>query len=342
MEKLENILITVYRHVIPDGIRRRWSEMLYDWKMEKMNRAVLEKKSFGDLNKDKTFYVIRTDSTQRWGVFSTYLFVLSNIKYAQEHGWIPVVDYMNYYLVGMQDSEYRGKENAWNYYFEDLVPEYSLEEVYQSRNVILGPLRGQPCGSISWNDIADMYGGEMNIYYQLASNYLRVQPDIIDRTELIYKELFPVGEKVLGVGIRAGTYWGIVTQHADYENHPAGMSAQQCIQKIHLYMNKYHCQYFYLSCEDEYYVDTIRREFGKQCLYFVRPRRHFFDMEGKPQDREQAGFDMKNYSMRAKNMDYMVEILLLAKCQYLLGNKGGGTIATFFLKNGKYEESVIL
>lgn len=342
MEKLENILITAYRHVIPEGIRRRWSEMQLDWKMEKKNQVVLEKKSFGDLNKDKTFYVIRTDSTQHWGVFTTYLFVLSNIKYAQEHGWIPVVDYKNYYLDGMQDSEYRGKENAWNYYFEDLVPEYSLEEVYQSHNVILGSLRGQPYGSISWNDVSDMYDAKLDIYYQLATHYIRVQPDIVRRAESICRSLFPEGEKVLAVGIRAGMYWGMVTQDETYNNHPTGKSVRDCIQKIYLCMEQYQCRYFYLSCEDEYYVNTIKKEFGEKCLCYNRPRCHFFDMEGKPQAREQAGLNVQNYSTRDRNIDYMVEILLLAKCQYLLGNKGGGTMATFFLKNGKYEESVIL
>lgn len=121
MSRQDNWFTALYRNIVPENVREKYSQMMFARKMNKKTLAELERKTFGDLNKDKSFYVVRTDNTQRWGVFSTYLFVLSNVKYAVDHGWIPVVDYKNYFLVGLQNEESRGKENAWNYYFEDLV-----------------------------------------------------------------------------------------------------------------------------------------------------------------------------------------------------------------------------
>lgn len=337
MDKQEKLFTNIYRNIIPENIRRKYSEMVHGWEMNKKTLAELEKKSFGDLNKGRTFYVIRTDNTQHWGVFSTYLFVLSNVKYAVEHGWIPVVDYRNYFLDGLQDAGDRGKENAWNYYFEDLVPEFPLEEVYQSKNVILGPLRGQPYGSISWSSVGDIYDVKYQVYKQLASKYLRVQPSILNEVEASYQKLFPQGERILGVGIRAGAYWGSVTGHETWKNHQKGVSVERCIEGIRNYMKQYQYNFFFLSCEDNYYVNTIKKEIGDRCLCIDRPLVSFFHDNGEPNSIDNIYFDGKNYSIQHKNYDYIKEILLLVKCHSLILTAGGGNTATFFLKDGKFE-----
>ncbi len=327
----------IYRSIIPENIRRKYSEIIHEREMNKKTLAELEKRSFGELNRGKTFYVIRTNNTQHWGVFSTYLFVLSNVKYAIEHGWIPVVDYMNYFLDGLQDAGRRGKENAWNYYFEDIVPEFSLEEVYQSKNVILGPLRGQPYGSISWSSVIDIYDTKYQIYNQLASKYLRVQTSILNEVDASYQKLFPQEERILGVGIRAGAYWGSVTGHESWKNHPKGVSAERCVESIRNYMKQYQYKFFFLSCEDNYYVNTIKREMGDRCLCIDRPRVNFFNDIGEPNSIDKVYFRGKDYGIQQKNNDYIKEILLLTKCHSLVLTAGGGNTATFFLKDGKFE-----
>lgn len=333
---MDNWFEMIYRNIIPENIRRRYSEMIYEWKMNRKTLAELEKKSFGALNKDKTFYVIRTDNTQHWGLFSTYLFVLSNIKYAVERGWIPVVDYKNYCLTGLQNAENIGKENAWNYYFEDLVPEFPLEVVYQSKNVILGPLRGQPYGSISWNSKMNIYDDKYRVYHQLADKYLRVRPDILNEVEILYQKIFPQGERVLGVGIRAEAYWGSVTGHPSWNNHPKGASVEQCIKSIKNCMKQYQCNFFFLSCEDNYYVNTIKREMRDKCLCIVRTRFNYFNDVGEPNLIDETV--VEGYDMQQKSLDYLKETLLLAKCHSLVMTVGGGTTATFFLKSGKFEK----
>lgn len=336
MNKQNNWFTNIYRRVIPEDIRRKYSEMMHEREMNKKTLAELERKSFGDLNKDKTFYVIRTDNTQHWGVFSTYLMVLSNVKFAVEHGWIPVVDYKNYYLDALQDEEQRGKENAWNYYFEDLVPGFPLDEVYRSKNVILGLLRGQPYGSISWGTVADMYDTKYQIYFRLAAEYLRVQSTISDQAESLYQELFPKEGRVLGVSIRAEAYWGTVTGAKNWANHPQGVSVERCIENIRAYMEKYGCDFFFVSCEDNYYINTIKKEFGDRCLYIRRSRANFFNDKGEPNELENLKYE-GDQDTKTKRRDYLKEMLLLTRCRYLAKTKSNGNMSLFLIKKEKYE-----
>ena len=159
-------LLDIYRKIIPEKQRKALNEFLAEYNTNRENKCLMERKSFGELNKDKTFYVVRTDSTQEWGIARAACMVLNNIEYAQERGWIPVVDYKNYYLCNSQDEEDRGKKNAWEEYFEQPDTAYSLEEVYHSRNVVLGPLRGQPVGS---GKILGM-GMRMGLYWAELTN----------------------------------------------------------------------------------------------------------------------------------------------------------------------------
>lgn len=92
--------------------------------------------SFGDRNPDKIFYVIWRDKFGS-GFFSNFTQVISHIMLAEQHGWIPVVDYQNFKTIYTEKEPVNGTCNAWEYYFKQVSP-YSLEEVYSSRNVLFG------------------------------------------------------------------------------------------------------------------------------------------------------------------------------------------------------------
>ena len=83
---MKELVVSIYRHIIPETIRRKYSEKMRDRRIEQANLEEMERCSFGELNKDKTFYVIRVETDQQWGLFSTYMAVASSAKYAIEHG----------------------------------------------------------------------------------------------------------------------------------------------------------------------------------------------------------------------------------------------------------------
>lgn len=336
-----NYLLEIYRKIVPERVRKTYNEWLQKQRISRDNRRDMEKKSFGNKNKKETFYVIRTDSTQQWGIATTCSIVLNGIKYAVDRGWIPVVDYQNYFLAGIQDEENRGKENAWEYYFEQPDAGYSLEEVYQSRNVVLGPVRGQPHGSLSWNDTKDILNGKYADYFRCAEKYLRLSPEIMERAERMRAELFQraAGEKILGVGMRAGLYWGEALKSSDYAGHPGGPDIDEYIALTRTHMREFGCGYIFVSCDDRYYLERMEREFGEKCLYMSgRTLAHFFDKEGKPiRDEKEKAVEIVTQSERERTTDYLIEIYLLSVCNSLFRVQGGGSLLACLMNNRKYE-----
>lgn len=336
-----NYLLTIYRKMVPERVRKTYNEWLQRQRISRDNKRDMEKKNFGEKNKKETFYVIRTDSTQHWGIATTCSIVLNGIKYAVERGWIPVIDYQNYFLIGIQDEGKRGKENAWEYYFEQPDTRYSLEEVYQSRNVVLGPVRGQPHGSLSWNDVKDVMDDRYIAYFECAAKYLRIKPEIMKRAEEVRHTLFQqaAGEKVLGMGMRAGLYWGEALKSGDYAGHPGGLNIDEYIEMAHRYMRKFGCGYLFVSCDDRYYLERMKQEFGEKCLYMGgRTLAHFFDKEGKPiRDEKEKAVELTTQSERERTTDYLIEIYLLSVCDSLFRVQGGGSLLACLFNNRKYE-----
>lgn len=102
---------------------------LFHWKDRQQD------KTFGTLNPDKKFFVIRSDNTYQ-GLLSLYLGELERIYRCFQEGFIPVVDWQNYKTQYNVDFPVNGTTNAWEYYFEQPCT-YTLEEVYHSTNVRL-------------------------------------------------------------------------------------------------------------------------------------------------------------------------------------------------------------
>ena len=99
-----------------------------------INKNGFECCEFGKLNPDKTFYVINRSSHA--GIFSYLSFVLNHLIISKENGFIPVVDMENFTNPYNEINKINNTFNSWEYYFNQ-TSNYSLNEVYESKNVIL-------------------------------------------------------------------------------------------------------------------------------------------------------------------------------------------------------------
>ena len=90
----------------------------------KESKIELEYKSFGHLNKDKIFYIIRRYPSA--GLFSNITFILNHLRVCDKANFIPIIDMENYPTLYNENKIIKKTKNSWEYYFENLN-KYSLK-----------------------------------------------------------------------------------------------------------------------------------------------------------------------------------------------------------------------
>ena len=136
-------------------------------------------KTFGNKDKSKIFYIIKRNKGS--GFCSNFAFVLNHLKLADEHNFIPIIDMKNFKTIYNENSGSLKNKNSWNYYFKQ-VTNYSLEEVYKSRNVIIS---------------SDFF--PKNVDFELSNNkdlmiifkkYIKIKYNFIDEFKSFKKKKF--------------------------------------------------------------------------------------------------------------------------------------------------------
>ena len=158
----------------------------------------------GDPNKP-TYYIIRRRQANV-GLLSNFMVFAGHIRYALSKGWLPVVDMQNYpnsYLA----PEKLGKENSWEYYFEQPM-RLGLKTAYDGENVILSD--GEP--RLPRPDTAGMglFENRDNVLTEwrmlLKLGLLKVKPALMEEISAVRQKLFAPQDRVLGVLLRGTDY----------------------------------------------------------------------------------------------------------------------------------------
>ena len=152
-----------------------------------------------------TYYIIRRADTSV-GLFSNYIVFAGHIKRALSMGCIPVIDMQNYpnnYL----PPELLGKENAWEYYFEQPL-RVDLKHAFEGENVLIatGHPVGYP-GSPSNYDFFNNKNGILTEWRMLVKlGLLKIKSQIQKEIDDTYNKLFAPTDRILGVSLRGTDY----------------------------------------------------------------------------------------------------------------------------------------
>ncbi len=197
--------------------------------------------SYGNENPDKTFFVIRR-ATCKVGLFSHVMTNMGLVRYALENNYIPVIDMQSNLNSYLEESQV-GKENAWEFYFEQPCG-YTLEDISKSRRVILSDglitkKNDYPDGQITFD--SEKY----RLWRDFFMKYFRIRTDIVRDVEQLRDDFFH-GERVVGVLCRGTDY---VAQHP--KNHPIQPAISDLINKTIKTLLEYSCKWVYLATEDE-------------------------------------------------------------------------------------------
>ena len=259
-----------------------------NFKIFQNNLKHLSYKSFGNINRDKVFYVIRRCPTA--GLFSNITFILNHLRICDQMNFIPIVDMRYYPTLYNEPNLIKKTKNAWEYFFKKLN-NYSLKKVYQSKNVFLSSLRFEK------NMALDMTDNSLSKYF----NEIKVRKDIIKKKNIFLKKEFDKKNKVLGVHFRGSTY-------KTARGHALPPTIKLMIKNIEKLMQKYKYDKIFLVTEEQKFLDALKKKFNSKLIYYNSFRMNKLD-------------SFKIYPRRNHRYllgeEILIETLILSKCQGL-------------------------
>lgn len=317
MQAKHNIIYTIVSYV--------WRNTILKWyrgnKANKEEKYWKEhKKRLGRENPDKFFYVIRRRDCY-CGLFSLFLTNLQRIDDAIKAGYIPIVDLQNDFNIYLSEEKL-GKENAWEYYFQQPMG-YSLQDIQKSQNVIIGS--GAVPDMFPYLNVDFLYGktGELEYWRGLVKKYMKLSNEAANQVQSEYDRLFQKEDKVLGVKCRG-------TDYANHKpaNHPIQPTPEQAVAKAEEIFHKQNCTKVFLATEDAAFHNLFLEKFGNKL---ITNKIKYAQYHGGSAGKEEYERDDGGYKA---GMEYLITTMLLAKCDCLCAGCVSGTVAALLLTEG--------
>jgi len=310
--------------------------------IELFTKGAEKRMSYGDKNPDIIFFVIRPYYFMKRNELATslsdllfhYYRNLQHLSYAVNKGWIPVVDWENYgpFRHG-EDYPVNGTRNCWEYYWKQ-PSEYTLEEVYSSKNVILSDRNSIDYGYIPTLFITpplSNYARQLALkcpqYDQLFQLNEFTENYISERE----RTLFPPDSKILGVSIRGMAYG----QHY-VPGHPIQPKITELINSVIAKMEEWKMDYIFFACESAAFVEIMKNTFGKKLIFLQRERYK----EEPIEDDSINPLYIPGHRYQT-NLDYLTEMVLLSRCSSLMAGMSGGVRAAIIWNANQYEHLYI-
>lgn len=327
---------------IPFTVACKRASLLY----ELFTKGYEQRKSYGVQNSDKIFYVIRPYYflepnelilSNVANLLTQYYYALQKLSYAIEKGYIPVIDWEHYgKLPHSEDFPINGTMNSWEYYWKQ-PSEYTLEEVYKSKNVILSTQNIGQFGYIpncAMKPPFNTYAKNIARMCPKYSNYIPFNDDTLNYIDEKYNSLFPEGSRVLGVVIRGSSYG---TKKTQFSSHPTQISMGELIREVKKCLDSWDCEYIFFMNEVQELVDIMKENFKDKLIVLPRLRDSLY----RPVDGSVLNPMYEDGQRFKTNLDYITEVALLSRCTCLVGSMSSGTRTAIMWNNNKYEHMYI-
>lgn len=260
----------------------------YNSKIKINNLSQIYFKSYGNLNKNKIFYIIRREPTA--GFFSNITFILNHLKICDDMNFIPIIDMENYPSLHNEIYPINKNKNAWEYYFKK-INKYSLNEVYKSKNVYMSSKTFQKKMSL------DMTNNEISRYF----NKIKIKKEILQKINIFNKKKFKKNDKILGVHFRGSTY-------KTARGHGFPLTKELMIKNIQSLIKKFDYNKIFVVTEEQEYLKTLKEKFNDQIIFYDSFRMKKLD--------SYKIYPRKNHRYLLGE-EILIETVLLSKCDGL-------------------------
>lgn len=284
---------------------------------------------YGEENPEKQLVLIKSHLGHE-GLAGVLRYVLNKLEVIQNSGreLYPVVDLGIYGEV----NQFCGGDgsNVWDMYFEP-VSEFSVEDVYNSKNVLL---------AYDGMKTKNPYLYEQDIladYPHLIKKYLRVKKEVLASCKKQYESVVPEGVK---------RYIGVVGRGSDYNMQLSGnlqnylmrpLSGTEILEKTRALFETGGYDGIFLATEDNQVFDIFMASDLKDKLFFVEQERITYD----PTDTSKRFLadiykEEKERDGYAENLRYLGIIYILSKATALLSTTlcGAAKMAWGFSESG--------
>lgn len=290
----------------------------------------LEKfKSYGNLHPDKTFYIIRR-RPPAWGLFSNIFYVVQGILYAEEKGFIPVVDMENYWVGELSEvKKINETRNAWCYLFQQ-ISDYNLSEVYKSKNVVLS--NGYKIfGHEHWLELKNrdliMNPRLLKLTKEILSKYINLNHMTIAALESAKKRIEWDGGKTLGIFVRGGNYYlNAGTKLTDIPKY------EYLLSNIYTMALTAQVSRIFICTEDFRFYNKLSRDLKE--FNIVQSIRYPENLTLEEWQKDQKlTFDNSILMGYEKSLKYLIEILLLSECKYTISTNSNASIFALIMND---------
>lgn len=315
------------------GIKSSFQNLMYSIQ----NREV--RKHFGSRNPDKTIYVIRcvNDKSRYYNgpinnLLANYFYVLTHLRYAWEHGYIPVVDQQNYPVYNSLSEPVNGTLNAWEYFW-DQPGSISLDEAYQSRNVILSRRKWFGQWDMGYDAKKYMDPAVVNSVHSL---YVQLNKATEDYVQQRYDELLSGQGRVLGVCFRYGGHAKNCYYHGN--GHPIQPEISELADIVENRLSEWKIDRIFLTSDSIDSVEYFKNRFANRLIVMPRIRRP----EGVIYKTCKESPMYCSANIYQTTLEYLAEMELLARCDGLIGSVTSGLRYAVVKNNLNYEYCEIL
>lgn len=269
-------------------------------------------------NDSNDYYIIRRYASGM-GIGSYIISNISQIKYALDMGYIPVIDMLNYNSTIIDKTKI---VNSWELYFQQPLST-KLEIAYKSKKYILsdGSLKNDaPNDSLNF-----LSGDNIKNWQNIFAEYIKPNDILKKYQKDEYNNLIYGKGKILGVLCRGTDYLKLQPT-----GHPIQPTVEEIISKIDEVIADY--DYIYLATEDEMFDNKLRKYYKNKIIINKRVYKSYTN--GYLSETENNRVN-DNY---LSNMEYLSSLYLLSKCDALISGRTSGAVIVM-LMNPKYKYS---
>ena len=278
-----------------------------------------QKKSFGKLHPEKTFYVIRLYPPAT-GWLANYNYILGYIKHAQERDLIPVVDMEHYATLYTEKEAVNGTKNVWEYFFKQPAP-YTLAEVYKSKNVILSNGSLPLCNMSMQPDVLQ--------WQRKITTLIPFNQTVYEHMKKTLKNILPDGKRILGVPTRGSDLSRRVI------GHHIPVTTEEIVPIIQKKIKEWNIDYVFVKAEEQKTIDYLQKHIPNLLFTDCTRIKNF----SKNDSATNSNLQVTQYQ---SVLDYMTDIYILSQCTALLGTINNGLYTAILWNNGQADHIEII